>query len=65
MHKQRFDIAQDIKRDLEKRAKESKIVRINVEVPEALRNAFKTATTQRGETVKSALIRYMENYIQG
>lgn len=41
-----------------------KIVRINVEVPETLRNNFKGKAATEGKTVKEAIQKLMEEYIK-
>ncbi len=44
--------------------KKDKIVRINVEVPERLRNSFKGKSATEGKTLKEAIQNLMEDYIK-
>lgn len=54
-----------MKKDVEnqKITKEKKI-RINFEVTQELRNAFKAKTASQGKNVKEVLIDFMENYVK-
>lgn len=53
-----------IKEVKNKKNEDNNIVRMNFEVPEKLRNAFKSKTAQQGKKVKDVLVALMAEYVR-
>lgn len=51
-------------KEVKNKEHEDNIVRMNFEVPEKLRNAFKSKTAQQGKKVKDVMAALMTEYIQ-
>lgn len=54
----------DLIKEIENKEQTENMVRMNFEVPESLRNAFKAKTASQGRKVKHVLAAFMAGYIK-
>lgn len=53
-----------VKRSSTKQEHSSKLVRININVPEQLRNSFKAKVSSKGLKIQDVLSRYIKEYVE-